>query len=284
MKIALIQINPVIGDFTRNAALITARLAEAKEAGCELAILPELAISGYPPQDLLERTAFLVDHQRAIDELVATTHGIGVICGAFTPHQDRATGKPLHNSAILFSDGEILFAAHKRLLPTYDVFDESRYFESARKGETFSFRGLRLGITICEDIWNDKDIFKRQLYDCDPVADLVSDPAGSPDLLINIAASPFQIGKEEIRRQIFTTLCRKHKIPFCYVNQVGGQDSLLFDGNSLALDANGNELGHGLAFAEDMVIIDTVAVPGQSKPVANETAALFAALTKGTRD
>ena len=284
MKIALIQTNPVIGDFARNTALITARLTEAKEAGCELAILPELAISGYPPQDLLERAAFLADHQRAVNELVASTHGIGVICGALTPHQDRATGKPLHNSAILFADGEILFTAHKRLLPTYDVFDESRYFEPAQKSKTFSFRGLRLGITICEDIWNDKDIFTRQLYDCDPVAELVNDPAGQPELLINIAASPFQIGKAAMRRQIFETLCHKYKTPFCYVNQAGGQDSLLFDGNSLALDANGNELGHGDSFSEDMIVIDTEATPSQAAPPTNETTTLLAALIMGTRD
>ncbi|MDH3393895.1 MAG: NAD+ synthase, partial [Desulfobulbaceae bacterium] len=211
MKIALIQTNPVIGDFSHNTAMIFARLQEARDAGCELAILPELAISGYPPQDLLERKAFLTAHQQAVDKLVADTHGIGVICGAITPHLDRATGKPLHNSAILFADGKILFTAHKRLLPTYDVFDESRYFEPAHTSETFSFQGLRLGITICEDIWNDKDIFTRQLYDCDPAADLICDPAGRPDLLINIAASPFQIGKATIRRQIFTNLCRKHQ-------------------------------------------------------------------------
>ncbi len=285
MKIALIQTNPIIGDFARNQATIAARIEEARVAGCELAILPELALSGYPPLDLLERPAFLADHQRALAELTTTTRGIGVICGAITPHRDLATGKPLHNSAILFADGEILFTAHKRLLPTYDVFDESRYFEPARESTTFPFRGLRLGITICEDLWNDPDLFfPRRLYGCDPIADLFADPAGRPELLINIAASPFQMGKPKLRQTIFENICRKYQVPLLYVNQSGGQDSLLFDGNSLALDQEGNEIGHGAAFGEEMIIIDTTAAPCQPTPQVDETGTLLTALTMGTRD
>ena len=285
MKIALIQTNPLIGDLARNRSMIAARIAEAKNAGCQLAILPELALSGYPPLDLLERPAFLADQQRTLDELIASTQGIGVICGAITPHRDLATGKPLHNSAVLFADGEILFTAHKRLLPTYDVFDESRYFEPARTTQACTFQGLRLGITICEDIWNDPDLFfPRRLYGCDPVAELFADPAERPELLINIAASPFQIGKTELRRTIFTNLCRKYGVPLLYVNQAGGQDSLLFDGNSLALAADGRELGHGPAFTEGLVMIDTEAAPLPATPPAEETATILDALVMGTRD
>ncbi|MDH5298259.1 MAG: NAD+ synthase [Desulfobulbaceae bacterium] len=284
MKIALIQTNPTIGDFAANTARIVARIEHAKARGCELAILPELAMSGYPPLDLLEREPFLADHHRAVARLVAEVRGIGVICGVICRHT-AATGKPLHNSAILFADGEILTTAHKRLLPTYDVFDETRYFEPGQGGSLFTFRGLRLGITICEDIWNDKDLFPRRLYACDPAADLFATPETRPDLLINIAASPFQMGKSATRQAIFTNLCRKYTVPFCYVNQVGGQDSLLFDGNSLAMDGAGREIARGAAFAEDLVVVDTEGWQGEIRAAtADDTATLFAALVMGSRD
>ncbi|HIJ91134.1 MAG TPA: NAD+ synthase [Deltaproteobacteria bacterium] len=289
MKIALIQYNPVIGDFNRNIANISGRLEKAGDAGCRLAILPELAVSGYPPQDLLERSAFLDDQDRAFARLMEKSRdiGIGVICGMATRNPDP-TGKPLHNSAVLFADGEVLFTTHKQLLPTYDVFDEARYFEPGVGNGTFSYMGLQLGITICEDIWNDKSLFPHPLYAIDPVEAMLARADGPVDLLINLAASPFNLGKDAIRRKIFANLCRRHHLPLLYVNQVGGQDSLIFDGNSIALDKNGTIAARAARFAEDMVVVDTATwqgeIHGAPADAEQETGEVCEALVLGTRD
>jgi len=291
MKIALIQFNPIIGDFAHNITKINGWLAKAKERDCDLAILPELAISGYPPQDLLERPAFLADHDKILKHLVSSTRGIGVICGAITRHTPR-TGKPLHNSAILFEDGEILFRTQKRLLPTYDVFDESRYFEPGSESKVAQYKGLTFGLTICEDIWNDKNVFERQLYTVDPVASLMADASDRIDLLVNIAASPFNLGKSHIKHDIFSNICNKYGLPLIYVNQVGGQDSLIFDGESLAMDASGKVVAHARKFEEDMVVLDTASWEGDlhvvTDPFASSTEVVttnvLEALVVGTRD
>jgi len=281
MKLALTQINPVIGDFTGNIANIARQIDQAHNAGCQLAIFPELAISGYPPQDYLEHEAFLTQQEAAIDNLVAATQGIAVLCGAITRHSG-GTGKPLHNSALLLTDGKILFSAHKRLLPTYDVFDEARYFEPGQASSPFTYQGLRLGITICEDIFNDENSFPHPLYQANPVADLMR---GGIDLLINIAASPFTIGKQQLRRTIFSQLCRKYHVPLLYVNQVGGQDSVLFDGDSMVLDHDGALCLQANSFCEDMLIIDTEQLHAAHPPRENdETALVFQALAMGCRD
>lgn len=287
MKIALIQYNPVIGDFAGNIARITVWLSKARAAGCQLAVLPELAVSGYPPQDLLERPAFLDDHDRAFARLVATTHGIGVICGLVT-RNPTPMGKPLHNSGVLFSDGNVLFTTHKQLLPTYDVFDEARYFEPGRGNGTFRYQGLHLGLTICEDIWNDKSLFPRPLYATNPVDAMLAQVESPVDLLINLAASPFNLGKTGIRQKIFTNLCQRHHLPFLYVNQVGGQDSLIFDGDSVALDKNGAVAARAARFSEDLVVVDTDTWQGEIRSAPGngeqETAGVCEALVLGTRD
>jgi len=289
MKIALIQYNPVIGDFAGNIARITGWLEKAKAAGCQLAILPELAISGYPPQDLLERPAFLADQDRAFARLVAQAHdiGLGVICGLVT-RNPSSMGKPLHNSGVLFADGEVLFTTHKQLLPTYDVFDEARYFEPGCGNGTFRYQGLHLGLTICEDIWNDKSLFPRPLYATDPVDAMLAQADGPVDLLINLSASPFNLGKGAIRHKIFTNLCQRHHLPFIYVNQVGGQDSLIFDGDSVALDKHGVIAARSARFTEDMVVIDTDTwlgdIHGAPADAGQETAEVCEALVLGTRD
>ena len=261
MKIALVQINPVIGDFSYNLARIIAWTERAREKGCDLAVFPELALCGYPPQDLLERPAFIAEHDKALQKLTASISGIGVICGHLEKHRD-STGKPLHNSASLIDDGRILFTTRKRLLPTYDVFDEARYFEPGRQSRAYMYKGITLGITVCEDIWNDKGSFPDRLYDVDPVADLQA-RGEKIDLLINISASPFQIGKEFVKHDIFTHVCRENRLPLAYVNQVGGQDSLLFDGWSLAMDAEGGIVTRAERFREDMVVVDTTAWRGE---------------------
>ncbi len=281
MKIALTQINPVIGDFNGNIEKIISRMQIARNAGCELVIFPELVVSGYPPQDYLEHEAFLAQQEKAIDTLIERTQGIAVLCGAITRHTG-STGKPLHNSALLISQRNIIFRAHKRLLPTYDVFDEARYFEPGKESRPIVFKGIRLGITICEDIFNDEDSFPHPLYQANPVADLQQ--AGI-DLLINIAASPFTIGKQELRRTIFSQICRKYHLPLIYVNQVGGQDSVLFDGASMVLGDDGTLCHQAASFKEDMVVIDTGQIQGAQLPAAqNETELVFQALAMGCRD
>ncbi len=289
MKIALIQTNPVIGDFPGNNARIVAQAERAAALGCELAIFPELALSGYPPQDLLERPAFLADHERALTRLIAEVRGIGVLCGAVTRNPEAA-GKPLHNSALLFRDGKILFSTAKRLLPTYDVFDESRYFEPGREAALCDYQGLKLAITVCEDIWNDKRVFPRCLYHHDPVAELLGCPDLTADLLINLAASPFNLGKNAIKQKIFANLCAAYRVPMLYVNQVGGQDSLVFEGGSLALDRSGAVVCRAARFQEDLVVLDTATWQGEIREDGSadqadpEAAEVLAALVLGSRD
>lgn len=294
MKIALIQLNPVIGDFSHNIDKIIRWVKKAKQQGCDLAVLPELAVSGYPPQDLLERTAFLADHDKSFSRLLAQTPtGIGVICGIITRHTPM-TGKPLHNGAVLFEDGETLFTSQKRLLPTYDVFDEYRYFEPGQESKPVSYKGLNLGITICEDIWNDKNVFDRQLYTIDPVNALLASTGNQVDVLINIAASPFNIGKSKVKQNIFSNICSQYGLPLLYVNQVGGQDSLIFDGESLAMDISGKVIAQARKFEEDMVILDTetwlgdlhfpAAFPGDTVARDSKVASVYDALILGTRD
>ncbi len=296
MKIALAQINPRIGDFTYNGAKILRRVEEAKAKGCDLIIFPELALSGYPPQDLLERDAYLADHKIAFVKLVNGITGIGVLCGMITRNETNR-GKPLHNSAILFEDGEIICSVNKKLLPAYDVFDETRYFEPGRRSATVSYKGLRLGVTICEDIWNEAEVFPSPLYQADPVSELVSAvvaEGGRIDLLINISASPFHIGKSSIRHKILAGICKKFDLPLVYVNQVGGQDSLLFDGNSLAMNSAGRVVVRAAGFKEDMVLfaaetlkenhVVPIVPPTRVVPERDETAAVFEALVMGVRD
>ena len=304
MKIALVQINPVIGDFAYNSSQIISWSEKAREKGCDLAVFPELALCGYPPQDLLERPAFIVEHYKALQSIISRISGIGIICGHLEKHIG-ATGKPLHNSASLIENGRILFTAQKRLLPSYDVFDEARYFEPGRRSQPYKFNGLRLGVTVCEDIWNDKGSFPQQLYATDPVNDLVSSleaQDGKIDLLVNISASPFQIDKEAVKHDIFTSVCKNNNLPLLYVNQVGGQDSLLFDGWSMAMDSGGNIVARAERFKEDMIVVDTdtwqerpygkqitevhtrESKPADTAAILQETKTVFEALVMGVKD
>ena len=266
MKIALVQTNPTIGDFESNVDRICLWAAKAKDAGCSLVIFPELAVSGYPPQDLLDRGVFLEDQQRAVDSLMKRISGISVLCGLFTRHIDNDSGKPLHNSAILFDDQGVQMV-HKRLLPTYDVFDEGRYFEPGRSSLPITCQGLNLGVTICEDLFNYRGLSGDSLYGgdllagapvhrygVDPVTDLLQGPGNKVDMLINIAASPFSLDKTVAKLNFFKKVCLATGLPLLYVNQVGGQDSLLFDGQSMVVATDGSLLGKAAAFREDMLI------------------------------
>jgi NAD+ synthase/NAD+ synthase (glutamine-hydrolysing) len=281
VKIALGQINPTIGDFAGNAAKIIAFAQEAKSEGAGLILFPELSVCGYPPRDLVERASFVVHNHEAAERIAAETRGIAVICGLVTP-ADADTGKSAMNSAALLMDGRIAFLQSKMLLPTYDVFDEMRNFAPARSQSLLPFCGKQLALTICEDAWNDKHFWDRRLYTFDPVEALVQ--AGG-NFVLNISASPFWAGKRELRREMLATIARNDRVPVAFVNQVGGNDSLVFDGSSMVLDRTGKVVAQGKSFEEDLIFFDSDALTGEvHDQIAGEEASIYAALVLGTRD
>jgi NAD+ synthetase len=286
MKIALAQVNPTIGDFEQNTEKMIGCIGKAKGLSCHLIIFPELVISGYPPRDLLEKEAFVRENLSHLKRLIDTVGGIGVICGFVdvNPHEE---GNSLYNAAVLFDTGQIFHQAHKRLLPDYDIFDERRYFEPGKEWSPVAYQGSTIGLTICEDIWNDSDflpkqLFPRRLYPIDPVAGMIK--AGA-DLIVNISASPFYAGKRQLRLDMLGSMARKYGVPFIYVNQVGGNDSVIFDGESMAFDAKGQLAARALDFEEDMVLFDTETQEGDLHPVSHpQVASVLKALITGTRD
>ena len=261
MKIALAQINPTVGDFKGNLGKIIARAREAADKGARLVVFSELALCGYPPADFLEKPSFVARCRAALDELAAATESLptAVLVGVALP-VDSDAGKRVANAAVLLDKGRVLLEQHKRLLPFYDVFDEQRYFVSARTQCTVDLDNVRLAITICEDAWNDKSFWPRRLYTVDPVEELMRE---HPALLINLSASPYWHRKREMRRSMLASLARVHRVPVILVNQVGGNDSLLFDGSSLAMDAEGRIIAQAASFAEDLVLVTPVIAPPQ---------------------
>jgi len=281
MKIALAQINPIVGDFEGNARKIMAYATRAKDLACDLVVFSELVICGYPPRDLLEKEAFVSANIAHVRKLVESIKGIGVICG-FAERSQREEGNPLYNSAVLFEDGVMLHQVHKRLLPAYDVFDETRYFEPGTQFEAFPYKGCNIGLTICEDVWSDTDYFTRRLYSIDPVARIME--AGA-DVIINISASPFYAGKREFKWDMLGNIARKYRVPLVYVNQVGGNDSVLFDGLSVAFDETGQMVSRAGDFQEDMVVFDTEKPEENLHPISeSDTESTLNALLMGTRD
>ena len=280
MKIALAQFNPTVGDFEGNRAHILELAQTAKSGGAELAVFPELCICGYPPQDLIERPAFVEWNQQELTCL-AQEISLPSIVG-FVGSSPGDTGKPVANSAAVIGHGKILFEQHKMLLPTYDVFDESRYFQPADSQSTFALGGEKLGITICEDIWNDKNFWTQRLYARDPVAEITE--KGST-ILLNISSSPYAIDKRNQRLEMLRATARKHQLPVVYVNQVGGNDSLIFDGSSVAIRPDGQVGAQARSFEEDLVFFDTANGEGNIRPrVTDEVGAVYRALELGTRD
>ena len=280
MKIALCQFDPTVGDFSGNSARILEMAGEANRRGADLAVFSELCVCGYLPQDLLERPAFLERNRAAIACLAEKTP-LPVLVG-YAARANAGTGKPAWNAAALLADGRVAFEQHKMLLPTYDVFDESRYFQPAPSQQVFALGGEKLGITICEDIWNDKNFWAKRLYEADPVVDLVGQGAS---VILNISASPYTIEKRHVRLEMLRALARSHRRPVVYVNQVGGDDTLVFDGSSIALAADGRIAAQARAFEEDVVIFDTLTGKGDLRPQpAGETSLALQALVTGTRD
>jgi len=281
VKIALGQINPTVGDFQNNAAKIIEYAQRARSAGAELVVFSELCVCGYPPRDLVEKPSFVTANCRAATEIAQNTRGVAVIVGLVTPAQAE-TGKSVMNSAALLRDGRMEFVQSKMLLPTYDVFDEARNFAPAKKQEVIPLDKRKLALTVCEDAWNDKHFWDRRLYGIDPVEMLMT--AGG-NFLINISASPFHLGKREFRTRMLAAIARQYKVPLVMVNQVGGNDQLVFDGSSLALGPDGAVVAQAESFAEDLVFLDTETLAGDLHPqVEGLEASAYAALVLGTRD
>ena len=283
MKIALGQLDPTIGDFDGNLCLVRQAMTDASAAGADLLVLPELMVCGYPPRDLLERDAFLQASARALADLCGSVRGkLAVLVGFPEVLPEIAAGRHIANSAALIDDGKVVAIRRKSLLPTYDVFDEWRYFEPATTIAPVLFRGRSLGISICEDIWNDGDFWPRRLYREDPVERLVQ--AGA-DLLINIAASPYTVEKRHLRPRMLASVARHWQRPLVFVNQVGGQDDLVFDGSSLAVNAKGEVICRAAEHASDLVVVDVDAGRGDVRPFAESDArSALDALVLGTRD
>jgi NAD+ synthetase len=282
VKIALAQINPIVGDFTGNLEKIVAVSRRAAAQGARLTVFSELALCGYPPADFLEKPSFLTRCRSAVDELAAATRELptAVLVGVALPAENQS-GKPAVNAAVLLDGGRLLLEQHKRLLPFYDVFDEQRYFAPSKPQEIVEIEGLRLAITICEDAWNDKNFWPRRLYSVDPVEELMRQ---KPAVLINLSSSPFWHGKRALRRQMLSAIAARNGVPVLLVNQVGGNDSLIFDGSSLALNARGGLIAQAASFEEDLIVVDTFNAPLVATPQDDDTEAAFRALVLGTRD
>lgn len=287
MKIALAQINPTVGDFTGNLAKIISAAQRAAGSGARLTVFSELALCGYPPADLLDKPSFLARCLTVVDELRQATASLptAVLVGVALP-APADSGKRAVNAAIFMDKGQILLEQHKMLLPFYDVFDEQRYFAPATSQQVIDFEGERLAITICEDAWNDKNFWPQRLYPVDPIEDIMRQ---KPTILLNISASPFWHGKREIRQRMLSAIAVRHNIPVFISNQVGGNDSLIFDGSSFGLAADGTLLAQAASFREDIVMADSETATGvATAPTTHEadpeSEAAYEALVLGTRD
>lgn len=281
MKIALGQINTKIGDFKCNTDKIITFIEKAKTQNADLIIFPELTITGYPPRDLLDFEGFVQENIDCLEKIKSYTNDIGVICG-FVDINTESFGRKYRNTAALMYNRQIISKHYKSLLPFYDIFDETRYFEPATEVYPVEFKGKKLGITICEDLWNDKDYWKRPLYSSNPLESLSSQGI---DIIINLSASPFWLNKNKNRFSILSNTAKKYNLPLIYVNQTGGNDDLLFDGTSLVIDSNGELKAQGCDFKEDLVIYDLDTNSGLINPVSSiEEESLFKALTLGLKD
>ena len=279
MKIGVLQLNFTIGDFAQNAEKVRAAYEQAVRKGAELCVGPELGLCGYPPRDLLNREDFLASHDRSLKKLAQAIGKAPLILGGIEKTKKR-DGRPLHNAAFLLENGNVRVVARKSLLPTYDVFDEDRYFEPGTANVPVRLAGRKIGVTICEDIWNDEDLWPERRYRRDPVRELARKKI---DLLINLSASPWNMGKEKVRYRLLAEVAKREKIPVVQVNLVGGNDELVFDGESMVVGPKGGLLGRAAAFAEEVRVVDVR--EREVKPVwAVNEEQVFRALVLGTRD
>ncbi len=281
MRIYLAQLNPTVGDIAGNTARIAAAAGRALSAGADVAVFPELAIQGYPPRDLLENAAFVDAGIEALNRLARQTAGIDVVVGCVEKNP-APRGRALFNAAAVLRDGAVTAVARKSLLPTYDVFDEDRHFEPAARRDVHGLAGVPAAVTICEDAWTDREIFTRDLYTHDPVGELVGRGAR---LVINISASPFALGRRSLRERLMREHARRHDVPVVCVNQVGGNDELLFDGTSIVVDREGKTRARLGAFEEEERLVDLDDLPSPAGPGEMPRASeAFRALVMGTRD
>ncbi len=280
MKIALAQVNTTVGDILGNRDMVVRAVEKAKKSGADLVAFPELCLTGYPPRDLLELHGFAESNLEAVQQIASRAEGIGIIIG-FLDRNRKAEGRDFYNAAAFLSERKIQAVIHKTLLPSYDVFDEDRYFEPADGVQLVPFKGRTLGISICEDAWNAEDFWPRRLYTSNPIRAQVEKGA---DLLINISASPYEMTKLKTRCEMLRNHVVKLGVPLVYVNLVGGNDDLLFDGNSLVLGSGGNIIAQGRSFDEDLLIADPDSAAQQQFREGEHIENLFSALVMGTRD
>jgi NAD+ synthetase len=286
MIAALAQINPVVGDITGNSERIRACIQEAKAAKADLVIFPELAVCGYPPKDLLLKPRFVVENGRAIERLAGfTRRGPAVLVGFVRKNPDPV-GRPVHNALALLHEGKLQDEFYKALLPTYDVFDEDRYFEPGERNNVVELapRGqrVRLGVTICEDLWNDERVVPHRLYHANPIDEIVK---AGVDVIVNSSASPYIMGKQAFRERLLGSQAAAKRLPLIFVNQVGGNDELIFDGASCVFDAEGRVVGRAKAFQEDLLLVDMGDLPSARREDYPEPiASVWQGLVLGTRD
>ncbi len=283
MRIALGQINPTIGDLTGNTALCSRFALEAAERGAELIVFPELSLTGYPPRDLVEKRSFIEQSEASVMRLAEATKDLPIaLIAGYVGRSHIPTGKQATNSAAVIQGGKVLLRQTKILLPTYDIFDDSRNFVPGEMQFLWNAGGENVALTICEDAWNDKQFWRHRLYPRDPVDELMQRGA---TMLVSVNGSPYQLGKRELRIDIFRALARRHKVPAIVVNQVGGNDQIVFDGSSFAMDATGRVIASASSFREDLVIADTASCQGdQHADLPDECEAVYEALVLGTRD
>jgi NAD+ synthase (glutamine-hydrolysing) len=278
MKIGFAQINPTVGDLRGNCELIIGAYERLAAAGAELVLTPELALAGYPPQDLVFKSRFVPENLALLEKLHSRIGEIALVVGFVDRNEGR--GKPFHNAAALLERGKPIRKTYKSLLPTYDVFDEDRYFEPATRVEPFEVQGKKIGVTICEDIWTD-EYLPRPLYDVEPARSLVEQGA---EIILNLSASPFRLGAPACRLEMIAAQARTYHRPICYCNAVGGNDQLIFDGNSIAVNASGDCIAQLAGFREDEKIVDTDSVHVTEFREAETPEQLFAALSLGLGD
>jgi NAD+ synthetase len=283
MIIGLLQLNSTIGDFSANRKKLLAGYDQACARGAEFVLAPELFLCGYPPRDLLQRADFIEANLAALAE---TARGVGAVplCVGYVDRNPDKPGRGLRNSAAVLQNGTVVWRTHKSLLPTYDVFDEDRYFEPAQSAAPYLFKGRQLGITLCEDIWNDEDFWPDRRYRRDPVRELAAQGA---EIILNLSASPWHEGKERTRLEMLQRVARDEKIPLAQVNLAGANDELIFDGHSLALNGCGEVLALGKGFAEDVLVVDFSPAPNAWGPAPSfppREQQIFSALSLGIRD
>jgi NAD+ synthase/NAD+ synthase (glutamine-hydrolysing) len=283
MRVALAQINPTVGDVSGNVDRMVRAARDASARGAEVVVFPELSVTGYPPRDLVEKPSFLRRSEAETERLARETADLDLtIIGGYVAGSGHDTGKQAQNSAAVLERGAMIFRQNKMLLPTYDVFDEARYFRPSDHEELVELRGQRVALTICEDAWNDRNFWKQRLYPRDPVEELF---AAGAELLICINASPYHMGKRETRRRVYSSVARRYSKPVVYVNQVGGNDQLVFDGSSFAMNGAGEVIASARSFEEDLVVTDLAASTGDGhEDFTNECEAAYQALVLGTRD